>query len=223
VPSPLLRTKLHVPQVRRGLVARPRLSERLSHASQPRLTLVSAPPGFGKTTLLAAWLAAEASAERPVAWVSLEESEREPGSFWTYVVTALDAAAPGVGAGALPLLQAAHPPIETVLATVLNELGELPAGLDLVLDDYHLADSPAIAADMAFLLEHLPPQAHLVISTRADPALPLARLRARGELVEVRAADLRFTPAEAAAYLNEIVGLDLAAADVAALEVRTEG
>jgi LuxR family transcriptional regulator, maltose regulon positive regulatory protein len=223
VPSPLLRTKLHVPQVRRGLVARPRLSERLSHASQPRLTLVSAPPGFGKTTLLAAWLAAEASAERPVAWVSLEESEREPGSFWTYVVTALDAAAPGVGAGALPLLQAAHPPIETVLATVLNELGELPAGLDLVLDDYHLADSPAIAADMAFLLEHLPPQAHLVISTRADPALPLARLRARGELVEVRAADLRFTPAEAAAYLNEIVGLDLAAADVAALEARTEG
>jgi LuxR family maltose regulon positive regulatory protein len=222
VPSPLLRTKLYVPQTRRGLVPRPRLSERLSREVRPRLTLVSAPPGFGKTTLLAAWLA-ETSAERPVAWVSLEESEQEPGSFWTYVVTALDAAAPGVGAAALPLLQTANPPIGTVLALVLNELGALSGGLDLVLDDYHLADGPAIASDMTFLLEHLPPRVHLVISTRADPALPLARLRARGELVEVRAADLRFTPGEVAAYLNEVIGLDLDAADVAALEARTEG
>jgi len=221
--SPLVRTKLYVPRVRRGLVPRPRLHERLNGASHPRLTLVSAPPGFGKTTLLAAWLDADASARRPVAWVSLEESEREPASFWTYVVTALDAAAPGVGAGALPLLQTANPPMETVLATVLNELEALPAGLDLVLDDYHLADGPGIAADVGFLLEHLPPQVRLVISTRADPALPLARLRARGQLVEVRAADLRFTLDEVAAYLNEAVGLELDAADVAALEGRTEG
>jgi ATP/maltotriose-dependent transcriptional regulator MalT len=221
--SPLLRTKLYIPHVRRGLVPRPRLSDRLSRSSRPRLTLISAAPGFGKTTLLAAWLNAATASERPVAWVSLEESERQPGSFWTYVVTALDAAAPGVGAGALPLLQTANPPIDAVLATVLNELDALPAGLDLVLDDYHLADGPAIAHDMTFFLEHLPEHVHLVISTRADPALPLAGLRARGELLEVRAADLRFTLDEVAAYLNEVIGLDLDAADVAALEGRTEG
>jgi LuxR family maltose regulon positive regulatory protein len=221
--SPLLRTKLYIPDVRRGLVPRPRLSDRLSRNSRPRLTLISAAPGFGKTTLLAAWLNAARTTERPVAWVSLEESERQPGSFWTYVVTALDAAAPGIGAGALPLLQTANPPIDAVLANVLNELGGLPAGLDLVLDDYHLADGPAIAPDMTFFLEHLPEHVHLVISTRADPALPLAGLRARGELLEIRAADLRFTLDEVAAYLNEVVGLDLDAADVAALEGRTEG
>ena len=224
MPSPLVRTKLYIPQVRRGLVPRPRLGERLDRTPPPRLTLVSAPPGFGKTTLLAAWLDAATAADRPVAWVSLEESEQEPASFWTYVVTALDAAAPGVGAGALPLLpgratrrsRPSSPPCSTSSAPC-------PGGLDLVLDDYHLADGPAIADDMAFLLEHLPPQVHLVISTRADPALPLARLRARGELVEVRAADLRFTLDEVAAYLNEVVGLDLAPRDIAALEGRTEG
>ncbi|MGH3510451.1 MAG: LuxR C-terminal-related transcriptional regulator [Nocardioidaceae bacterium] len=216
----MIRTKLFIPQPRRGLVARPRLGDRLAGTQRPRLTLVSAPPGFGKTTLVAAWVQAAA---RPVAWVSLEESEQQPDSFWSYVVTALDAAAPGVGGGALPLLQGAAPPIRNVLAAVLNELSALPDGLDLVLDDYHLADGPAIAGDVAFLLEHLPPLVHLVISTRADPALPLARLRARGELVEVRAADLRFTLDEVAAYLNEVIGLDLGAADIAALEDRTEG
>ena len=222
MPIPLVDTKLYVPRPRRGLVRRARLDERLSRASRPRLTLVSAPPGFGKTTMLAAWLDADA-AGRPVAWVSLEESERDPVAFWTYVVTALDRAAPGVGASALPLLQAPNPPIGTVLATVLNELAALPSGLDLVLDDYHLADGPSIAADMAYLLEHLPPQVGVVISTRADPALPLARLRAGGELVEVRAADLRFRHDEVAAYLNDVSGLDLDTADLAALEGRTEG
>ena len=128
VASPLLRTKLFVPRPRPGLVPRPALTERLSRTPQPRLTLVSAPPGFGKTTLLASWLAAS-GAERPVAWVSLEENERHPDSFWTYVVTALDTAAPGVGATALPLLQAPQPPIEAVIASVLNELSALPAGL----------------------------------------------------------------------------------------------
>ena len=132
--------------------------------------------------------------------------------------------APGVGATALSLLQGPQPPpIETILATLLNELSAVPNDVVLVLDDYHVIDAHDIHDGMAFLLEHLPPQIHLVITTRADPALPLARLRARGELVEIRAADLRFTPDEAAAYLNEVMGLDLAASDVAALEGRTEG
>ena len=131
--------------------------------------------------------------------------------------------APGAGTSALPLLQSGQPPIETVLTTVLNELGTVPDDLYLVLDDYHLVDGPDVQTGMTFLLEHLPPQVHLVISTRADPELPLARLRARGDLVEVRAADLRFTLEEAAAYLNDVTGLELAASDIAALERRTEG
>jgi ATP/maltotriose-dependent transcriptional regulator MalT len=219
----LVRTKLYVPRARRGLVPRPRLSELLSRASASRLILVSAPAGFGKTTLLSTWLGASPTAERRVAWVSLEESEQAAAAFWVYVVTSLDEAAPGVGAGALPLLQSANPPIRTVLATLLNELEGVDGGLDLVLDDYHLADGPAIATDMTFLVEHLPENVRLVISTRADPTLPLARLRARGELTEVRAADLRFTHDEVTTYLDEVVELELAPADIASLESRTEG
>ncbi len=223
MPSPVVRTKLFVPQARRGLVPRPRLADRLGGSAPPRLTLISGPAGFGKTTLLTSWVEAASAAGRRVAWVSLDETEQEPAAFWTYVATALDSAVPGVGAGVLPVLQSPHPPMESVLATLLNDLGAAAEGVDLVLDDYHLADGDAIASDVAFLLEHLPPRVHLVISTRADPALPLARLRARGELVEVRAADLRFTLDEVAAYLNDVIGLDLAAADIAALEGRTEG
>jgi LuxR family maltose regulon positive regulatory protein len=221
--SPLVGAKLHVPRMRHGLVVRPRLDDQLGWRSHPRLTLVSAPAGFGKTTLLTAWLASRSSVERPLAWVSLDEGERELDSYWAYVVAALDRAAPGVGTTALALLDAPGSPIRAVVATVLNGLAALPVGLDLVLDDYHLADSPAVAGEMTFLLEHLPPDVHVVISTRADPALPLARLRARGELVEIRAADLRFTLAEVTAYLNDVAGLDLRDDDLAALEARTEG
>jgi LuxR family maltose regulon positive regulatory protein len=220
--SPLVETKLYIPRPRRSLVARPRLSERLRRAAVSRLTLVSAPAGFGKTTLLAEWLAAS-PAGRSVAWLSLDESDRQAASYWTYVITALQTVAPGVGTNAVPLLQSGQPPIETVLTTVLNELGTVPDDLYLVLDDYHLVDGPHVRAGMAFLVEHLPPQLHLVVSTRADPELPLARLRAGGELVEIRAADLRFTLDEAAAYLNDVTGLELAASDIAALERRTEG
>jgi LuxR family transcriptional regulator, maltose regulon positive regulatory protein len=195
--SLLVQTKLYIPKLRRSLVARPRLSGRLRRGAESRLLLISAPAGFGKTTLLAEWLAA--TPERSVAWLSLEESDRQPASYWTYVITALQTVAPALGGSALEHLQSGQPPIETVLTTVVNELSAVPDDLYLVLDDYHLVDGPDLQVGMTFLLEHLPPQAHLVISTREDPALPLARLRARGELVEVRAVDLRFTPDEAAA------------------------
>jgi LuxR family transcriptional regulator, maltose regulon positive regulatory protein len=220
VASPLVGTKLHVPRLRRGLLARPRLGELLRQAGESRLTLVSAPAGFGKTTLLAEWLA---SAPTSVAWLSLDESDSRPASFWTYVITALQAVVPDVGASALPLLQSARPPIETGLVMVVNELSSVPHDVFLVLDDYHLVDGPDVQPGMAFLLERLPPRVHLVISTRADPALPLARLRARGELVEVRAADLRFTVEEVGDYLNDAVGPDLTAGDIATLAGRTEG
>jgi LuxR family maltose regulon positive regulatory protein len=220
--SQLVDTKLFIPSVRRSLVARSRLSQRLARGAEAKLTLISAPAGFGKTTALAAWLA-QTDRQRSVAWLSLEESDRQPASFWTYVVTAVHRAAPSVGVGVLPLLQAAQPPMETVLTSMLNELGALMHGLDLVLDDYHLADGSEIAAGMAFLLEHLPPQVHVVLSSRVDPDLPLARLRARGELVEVRAADLRFTHEEVSAYFNDTTGLELTGSDIAVLEERTEG
>lgn len=220
---PLVETKLFVPSVRRSVMARPRLSERLRPAATARLTLVSAPAGFGKTTLLSAWLATAGARQRSVAWLSLEESDSQPAAFWTYVITALQRVAPGVGDSALPLLQSAQPPIEAVLATVINELSAVPNDVDLVLDDYHLVDGGDIQPGMTFLLEHLPPQVHLIICTRADPALPLARLRVRRELVEIRAAELRFTVEEATAYLNEVIGLELSTNDISTLADRTEG
>ena len=227
VPAPLLETKLYVPRSRRGLVPRPRLSERLDRGIASKLMLVSAPAGFGKTTLLTEWLAAGPAApadERLVAWLSLDRADNDPASFWTYVIAALRTVASGVGESALALLQAPRsPPIETVLTVLLNDLGATAGDIVLVLDDYHVIDARDVQDGMAFLLDHLPPQLHVVIAGRADPALPLARLRGRGELVEIRAAELRFTPDEAAAYLNEMMGLQLTARDVAALEGRTEG
>jgi LuxR family maltose regulon positive regulatory protein len=190
------------------------------------LVLVSAPAGFGKTALLAEWLAAAPAAGggRRVAWLSLDRGDNDPASFWAYVIAALGTVAAGVGAGALGLLQARQPPpIETVLTVLLNDLAAIAGDIVLVLDDYHLIDAREVQDAMAFLLGHLPPGLHVVIAGRADPVLPLARLRARGELAEIRAAELRFTPGEAAAYLNETMGLQLTAPQVAALEARTEG
>ena len=227
VPAPLLETKFYVPRSRHGLVPRPRLSERLDRGTASKLMLVSAPAGFGKTTLLTEWLTAGPAArddERLAAWLSLDRADNDPASFWTYLIAALRAAAPGVGESALALLQAPRPPpIETVLTVLLNDLGGLTADIVLVLDDYHVVDARQVQDGMAFLLDHLPAGLHVVIASRTDPALPLARLRARGELAEIRAAELRFTPDEAAAYLNEMMGLRLTARDVAALEGRTEG
>ena len=227
MPTPLLETKFYVPRSRPGLVPRPRLSERLDRGTASKLMLVSAPAGFGKTTLLTEWLAAGPAApadERLAAWLSLDRGDNDPASFWTYVIAALRTVASGVGESALALLQAPRsPPIETVLTALLNDLGATAGDIVLVLDDYHVIDARDVQDEMAFLLDHLPPQLHVVIASRADPALPLARLRARSELAEIRAAELRFTPEEAAAYLNEMMGLQLAARDVAALEGRTEG
>jgi LuxR family transcriptional regulator, maltose regulon positive regulatory protein len=218
--GPVLTTKLHVPRRRRRLVPRPRLDERLGRSDDAALTLVSAPAGFGKTTSVTEWLAA---ADRRSAWLSLDERDNDPVVFWTYVIAALRAAVEPVGAGALAALQQPHTPIDGVLVTLANELDAVADDVVLVLDDYHVIASPDVHEQVSYLLERLPPRVHVVIATRADPPLPLARWRARGELVEIRAADLRFTAEEAAAYLIEAMGLSLTAADVAALGARTEG
>ena len=217
---PLLATKLYLPPPRPQVVRRPRLIERLNAGVHRKLTLISAPAGFGKTTLVSAWVA---GCERPTAWLSLDADDSEPARFLRYLVTALQTVAPTVGHGVLRVLQDAQPPTEALLTALLNEITTLPDPCLLVLDDYHLIDGAAVDQALTFLLEHLPPQLHLMIATREDPPLPLPRLRARGQLTELRAADLRFTPAEAATFLTEVMGLDLAADDIAALEARTEG
>lgn len=218
----LLETKFHLPQIRRG-VARPRLSKRLDRAWESALTVVSAPAGFGKTTLLTQWLATQLPERRPTAWLSLDRSDNDPRTFWTYLVSALRIVAGTVGAEALALLQSPRPPMEAVLSSLINDLNGQAGDVLLVVDDYHLIDSREVQEDMAFLLDHCPAQVHLVIVGRADPPLPLARMRTRGELVEIRAADLRFTAGEAAAYLDDVMGLDLTAQDIATLDSRTEG
>lgn len=224
--GPVLATKLHTPRSRQGAVPRPRLSQRLGRGAQSRLTVVSAPAGFGKTTLLTQWLAEIAEpgtvAVPEVAWLSLDVRDNDSGTFWTYVITALQQAA-GSPLGALALELLASQPLEAALATLLNELQALPHEVLLVLDDYHVIDAREIHDGMSYLLDNLPHQVHLVLATRTDPPLALPRLRARGELVEVRSADLRFTLDEAAAYLAGPMGLTLTAADVATLAERTEG
>ena len=222
--NPLLETKLFIPRWRPGLVPRARLIERLNQGTERKLTLISAPAGFGKTMLLAEWLAATQAGERPAAWVSLDQSDNDPALFWAYFIVALHTVRSGVGESALSLLRSPQPPpIESVLTTLINEINEIEDDFALILDDFHVIDGQPVHSAIAFLLDHLPPQMHLVVASRSDPPLPLARLRGRGELTELRAADLRFTPSEAAAFLNEVMGLDLSAADVAALETRTEG
>ena len=230
--SPLLATKLYVPQWRPGLVSRPRLVERLDQGTERKLTLVSAPAGFGKTTLLAEWLGASPASERPAAWVSLDQRDNDPALFWAYFIAALQTVQSGIGESTLSLLQSPQPPpIEALLGTLLNEITAIAddpstgssKSFVVILDDYHLIDAEPVHSGITFLLSHLPPQMHLVLASRSDPPLALARLRGRGELAELRASELRFTADEAAAFLNEVMGLGLSAADVAALESRTEG
>jgi LuxR family maltose regulon positive regulatory protein len=221
--TPILATKLYIPPPRSIIVLRPRLIERLNKglSASRKLTLISAPAGFGKTTLVNEWIA---SCGRPVAWLSLDEGDNDPTRFLIYLVAALQTIAANIGAGALVVLQSHQPPsTESILTILLNEVTTIPDNFVLVLDDYHVIDSKPVDEAITFLLEHLPPHMHLVIASREDPPLPLARLRARGQLAELRAADLRFTPSEAAEFLNQVMGLNLPAEDIAALETRTEG
>ena len=222
--TPLLATKLHPPLPRAHLVRRPRLAVRLTQGMMGPLTLISAPAGFGKTTLLAQWLA---ESGMPVAWLSLEAGDNELVRFLSYLIAAFQTLDPHLGAGALTLLQMPPPAsAETLLALLTNDVGS--HGRDggdfvLVLDDYHVIDAQPVDQALTYLVEHLPPQMHLAIATREDPLLPLARLRARGHLTEVRAANLRFTASEASAFLNQGMGLSLSVGDIATLEDRTEG
>jgi LuxR family maltose regulon positive regulatory protein len=233
--TPILATKLYVPPPRAKIVVRPRLIEGLNEGLSlgRKLTLISAAAGFGKTTLVSEWIA---SCGQPVAWLSLDEGDNDSTRFLTYLVAALQTIAANIGEGVLGALQSPQPPsAESILTTLINEITAIPDNSStrpfgqsgqrfiFVLDDYHIIDSKSVDNALTFLIEHLPPQMHLVITTREDPPLPLARLRARGQLTELRAADLRFTPAEAAEFLNQAMSLQLSAEDIAALETRTEG
>lgn len=220
---PVLTAKLYIPPPPPKVVTRPRLIGRLNEGLHftPGVTLVSAPAGFGKTTLISEWIA---SKNLPVAWLSLDQNDNDPARFLIYLTSALQTISPTLGVEVLEVLQASQAPaLESVLTVLLNEITALPNGLILVLDDYHLIDSKSVDQALAFLVEHLPPQLHLVITTREDPTLPLSRLRARRQLVELRASDLRFTPTEAADFLNQVMSLNLSPEQVAALETRTEG
>lgn len=238
---PLLQTKLYLPrraaaQGAPAYVQRLRLQSMLRSATTGKLTLLSAPAGFGKSTLLAEWIhdveLQSTAASNPTAkiqhpkfcWLALDAGDNDPVRFWTYVITALQTAHTELGVVALELLRAPQPPAaEALLTLLINDLAALPDTCILVLDDYHLIETPAIHQVLAFLLDHLPASLHLVLSSRTDPPLPLARLRARSQLTELRAADLRFTLDEATTFLNEVMNLRLAADDITALESRTEG
>lgn len=219
--TPILATKLYIPPLRTKTIHRRRLIERLNEGLHAKLTLISAPAGFGKTTLVSEWIT---DSSRLTAWLSLDEGDNDLTRFLTYLVAAVQTIAPGIGEGALAVLQAPQPPPpETILTSLLNEIVTFSDEFLFVLDDYHLIDSRPIDNVLAFLLEHLPQQMHLVITTREDPNIPLSRLRARRQLTELRAVDLRFTPGEASDFLNQVMGLDLSVEDIEVLETRTEG
>src|SRR5437773_2659322 len=221
MPTPILATKLSLPRLRPNVVSRYRLLDRLNEGLYRKLTLISAPAGFGKTTLVSEWVA---FIERPTAWLSLDAGENDPARFLAYLVAALQTIAATIGEGVLGVLQSSQPPPpEAILTALLNEITTLPDHFVLVLDDYHVIDAKPVDMALTYLVEHLPPQMHLVIATREDPQVPLARLRARSHLTELRAADLRFAASEASAFLSQVMGLSLSAADIARLSDHTEG
>ena len=210
----LVATKFHVP--RAGFVPRPRLLARLAQGVDRGLTVVCTPAGFGKTTLLGDWAR---RSRRPAAWLSLDAGDNDPARFWRYVAAALERARPGTCAPLAALLRGPQqPPLEAVVTALINELMPGEREVALLLDDYHLIDAPRVHDSVTFLLDRLPPGLRLMLATRADPPLPLARLRARGQLAELRADDLRFTLEETAAFLAEATGLDLPPLLVATLQ-----
>ncbi|HUT20784.1 MAG TPA: LuxR C-terminal-related transcriptional regulator [Anaerolineae bacterium] len=228
---PLLKTKLYVPPVRPGLVSRPRLVERLNEGLRlgRKLALISAPAGFGKTTLLSEWIAG-CTEDLRIAWVSLDKGDNDLAQFLAYLVAAIQSSDPELGEGAWAMMQSPQPPAaETALTSLINDLAERPGpgkrmtSIVLVLDDCHEITADPIHDALVFLLDHLPPQMHVVMASRVDPPWPLARLRARREMTELRAGDLRFTSEETARFLNDAMGLGLSAEDMAALDRRTEG
>lgn len=231
--TPVLTTKLYLPPPRSKIVRRAHLIARLTDGLRAgsKLILISAPAGFGKTTLVSAWVSTLTVALHPgdenskvkVAWLSLDETDSELTRFVVYFVSAVKTVVPGFADGLLAALQAPQPPNAALLTMLLNELAALPDRLVFVLDDYHMLDCKPVDEALTFLIDHLPSHVQLVITTREDPPLPLARLRARGQLTELRAADLRFTPGEAAEFLNDVMGLKLTASDIVTLESRTEG
>ncbi len=230
--TPILATKLYIPLPRPRAVARPRLLERLNEGLRQeqgfarKLTLISAPAGSGKTTIVSEWVAGLGQSEPKVgvAWLSLEQVDGNPARFLTCFIAAMQTIVADFGARVLTLLQTPQPPpIESILTALLNEIAAIPVDFVFVLDDYHLVDAKQVDQAVAFLVEHLPPHMHLAIATREDPQLPLARLRGRGQLAELRAADLRFTPAEVTEFLNQVMGLNLSVQEMTALEERTEG
>lgn len=216
-----LTTKLYLPSPRQELVDRPVLLDRLKEGLRGKLTLVSAPAGFGKTSLVAAW---RKECETPLAWISLDEEDNEPARFLDYLVGALQMVDEDLGDESAELLRRpATPPLKIVLTSILNEINAYDKEFVLAFDDYHVITQHGIHEALSFLIEHLAPHAHALIATRSDPPFPLGRLRARGELKELRAADLRFNVTEAAIFLNDVMNLGLKHNDVAALEERTEG
>lgn len=222
--APVLLTKLHLPMPRSGVVPRPGLLARLSAGLRGKLTLIAAPAGSDKTTLLSAFHSSSTEPDRPLAWLALDDADNDEVRFWRHIIAALDPHHPGACATALALLTTRErPPVELALDSLINALTALPTDLPLVLDDYHAVTNPAIHRGVAYLLDHLPPRLHLVIASRADPPLPLARLRARGDLTELRAQDLRFTQQEAALLLADVARAQLDREAVASLVARTEG
>ncbi|MFX3636987.1 MAG: LuxR C-terminal-related transcriptional regulator [Candidatus Pristimantibacillus sp.] len=218
---PILSSKLYIPPPRSKRVTRQRLIHQLNEGLSRKVTLISASAGFGKTTLLSEWLS---DCDRPIAWLSLDEGDNDQARFLTYLIAAMQTIRADIGEGVSAVLQSPQPPpIESILTILINEIGDIFDPFVLILDDYHVINADLVNNALSFLIEHLPSQMHVVIATREDPMIPLARLRARNHLTELRVADLRFTTAEATGFLNQVMGLNLSSIDVELLETRTEG